>query len=56
MAVGGQLHATVPVPKESTQVPIELEAGWAPEPFWTVWRRDKIFDPNRDVISGLSIP
>jgi len=23
----------------STNVPIELEAGWAPEPVWSFWRR-----------------
>jgi hypothetical protein len=41
MDVSGQLHAPVALPpgKESP-VPIGYEAGWAPEPVCTTWRRE----------------
>jgi hypothetical protein len=31
----------------SPSVPIGQEAGWAPEPVWTMWRREN-FCPHRD--------
>jgi hypothetical protein len=39
--VSGQLHApgALPLGKE-TRVTIVNEAGWAPEPVWTTWRRE----------------
>jgi hypothetical protein len=42
MEVSGQLHvpAALPLGKEPT-VPTGQEAGWAPEPVWTLWRREK---------------
>jgi hypothetical protein len=36
MEVSGQLHEPAALPPEKEPlVPIEYEAGWAPEPFWT---------------------
>jgi hypothetical protein len=42
MEVSGQFHApaTLPPGKEPP-VTIGYEAGWAPEPVWTLWRREK---------------
>jgi hypothetical protein len=37
MEVSDELHALTALPP----VPIGLEAGWAPEPVWTVCRREK---------------
>jgi len=37
MEVNGQLHAPATLPA----VPIEYEAGWAPEAVWTRWQREK---------------
>jgi hypothetical protein len=34
MELRGQLHA----PRGESPVPTGYEAGWAPEPFWTLWR------------------
>jgi hypothetical protein len=28
-------------PGKEPPVPIGLEAGWTPEPVWTMWRREK---------------
>jgi hypothetical protein len=39
MDMSGQLHAPVSLPP--WKEPIEEEAGWAPEPVWTLWRRGK---------------
>ena len=35
--MSGQPHAPAPLPS----VPIQQEAGWAPGPVWTFWRREK---------------
>jgi hypothetical protein len=42
MNVSGQLHspATLPLGWE-TLGPTEEEDGWAPEPVWTQWQRQK---------------
>jgi hypothetical protein len=41
MELIGQHPAQAAVPRERTPVPIEQLAGWAPEPVWTIWRREK---------------
>jgi hypothetical protein len=38
--VSSQLHAPATLPRERTQVPIEQEAGWAPESLWTVVKKN----------------
>jgi hypothetical protein len=36
-----QLHAPAVLPtRKEPPVSIENEAGWAPEPVWTTWRRE----------------
>jgi hypothetical protein len=47
MEVSGQFHARAALPP----VPIGQDAGWAPEPVWTLWRREKSLAPagNRAV-------
>jgi hypothetical protein len=38
MEISGQLHAPAALfPGKEPLVPIEWEAGWAPEPLWTRW-------------------
>jgi hypothetical protein len=38
----GQLHAQAALPPgEEPPVTIGQEAGWAQEPVWTLWRREK---------------
>jgi len=46
MEVSGQLHAQAALllGKEPL-VPIGQEVGWAPEPFWTRWWREKFPAP-----------
>jgi hypothetical protein len=42
MEVSSQLHAPAALPPGTElPVPIEYEAGWAPEPVWTRWWREK---------------
>jgi len=42
MEVSGQLHAPAALlPVKEPMVLIVEEAGWAPEPFWTRWWREK---------------
>jgi hypothetical protein len=46
MEVSGQLHAPAALPPgKKPLVPIGQEAGWAPEPFWTRWFREKFQAP-----------
>jgi hypothetical protein len=41
MEVSSQLHAPATLPTtEDPTVPIEKEAGWAPELVWRLWGRD----------------
>jgi hypothetical protein len=47
MEVSGQLHAPAALPPgKELLVPIGEEAGWAPEPFWTWWWREKFRESN----------
>jgi hypothetical protein len=42
MEVSGQLHGPAALsPRKETLVSIEQEAGWAPEPVWALWWREK---------------
>jgi hypothetical protein len=46
MEVGGQLHASVALlPGKQPHVPIGQVTGWAPEPVWTLWSKDKSLAP-----------
>jgi hypothetical protein len=41
LEVTGQLHAPAALPPgKEPPVTIGKEAGWAPEPVWTTWRRE----------------
>ena len=38
---GGQFHSLAAFPPaHEPSVPTEWEAGWAPEPVWTLWRTE----------------
>jgi hypothetical protein len=42
MEICGRLHAPAALPpRNAALVPIRQEAGWAPEPFWPRWWREK---------------
>jgi hypothetical protein len=42
MEVSGQLHAPAALPLEKEPpVLIGYEVGWAPEPAWRLWNREK---------------
>jgi hypothetical protein len=42
MEVSGQLHASVALPpEEAAMVPFVYGAGWAPEPVWPLWSKEK---------------
>jgi len=42
MVVSSQLHALAPLPLgEEPLAPIGQDAGWASEPVWTRWWREK---------------
>jgi hypothetical protein len=48
MEVSGQLHAPAALSSgKGAMVPIGQEAGWAPEPVWTRWWREKFPAPDR---------
>jgi hypothetical protein len=53
--VSGQLHApdALPLGKE-LPLPIGSQAGWAPEPVWTTWRRESSW-PYRDSNTDPSV-
>jgi hypothetical protein len=43
MQVIGRLHAPAALPRgEVAAVSIEEEAGWTPEPIWTLWRKNLV--------------
>jgi hypothetical protein len=46
MKVSGQPQARAALPPgKEPPVRIGWEAEWAPGPVWTLWRREKYFDP-----------
>jgi hypothetical protein len=48
--VNCQHHTPAPSPLEKESlVPFEEEAGWAPEPAWEFWRREKSSCPSQDL-------
>jgi hypothetical protein len=47
MEVSGQLHAQAALPPEKNRLAsTEYEGLWVPEKVWTLWRRDKLFEPD----------
>jgi hypothetical protein len=57
MEVSGQLHDPAALPPEKEPlVPIGKEAGWAPEPFWTRWWREKFPAPAGNQTLGPARP
>jgi hypothetical protein len=54
MELSGQLHASAALLQaKEFPLPIGQEAGWAPEPVWTMWRKEKSC-PYRDSKSDTS--
>jgi hypothetical protein len=42
MEASGQLHVPAALtPEKELAVPIGYEAGWTPEPVWTLWSAEK---------------
>jgi hypothetical protein len=42
MEVSSKLHASTALPlNKEPSVPIGEEGGWAPEPVWTLWNKEK---------------
>jgi hypothetical protein len=42
MQVSGKLHALAALLSEiEPRAPVVQEAGWAPEPVWTLWKTEK---------------
>jgi hypothetical protein len=60
MEGGGWFHVPIASPHlKRVPVPIGQEAGWAPEPVWTTWRREISLAPDWIRILGfhpVSIP
>jgi len=44
MNVSGQIYAPAALfSVNEPSVPVEQEAGWAPQPVWTLWRRENLY-------------
>jgi hypothetical protein len=57
MEVSGLLHAPAPfTPEVRAPVPIKEEAGWAPEPVWTLGSREKYIAPTGNRTRDVAIP
>jgi len=55
MEVNGQIYdPTALTPGKETPVQIGRKAGWAPEPVWTRWRRERNLCPCRESSPGVS--
>jgi hypothetical protein len=54
MEVSGELHAPPALPpRKERSVPIAYDAGWAPEPVWRLWRREKYIGPVGNQTSSV---
>jgi hypothetical protein len=51
MEVTGEFHTLAAFPRERTTVPIKQDAGWAPEPVWTVLEKR-----NSLALTGIKTP
>jgi hypothetical protein len=53
MEVSGQLHSPAALlPGKQPPIPIVYEAGWDPEPVWTLWRRKNVTPAVQPVACG----
>jgi hypothetical protein len=56
MEVSGQLHASAALlPEKEPPVPIEWEAGWAPDPVSTLWSRKKWLASAGNLTSAVQL-
>jgi hypothetical protein len=56
MVVSGQLHAPAASPPgKEPPVPIVYEAGWAPEPVWTLRSGEKSLAPAGNQIPAVQL-
>jgi hypothetical protein len=40
---------------KAVPLPIEYEAGWAPEPVWTLWRRESSHTTSQELNQSVVI-
>jgi hypothetical protein len=57
MEMSDQVHTPVVLPPgKELPVPIVEEAGWAPEPFGTLWNTEKSFTSVRNRSLAVAMP
>jgi hypothetical protein len=55
MEVSGQFHTPAALPPEKQHpLPTGQEAGWAPEPVWTLWKGEKLLVSVRNRTPDVS--